>query len=106
VAQSRQHDRSRHERDPPEHRRRARARAAAEPLMQFTFTDEQELLRREAAGVLAGGGWDRGELAELGFLDRAVVLEEAGRANRGDEVFDADAQDVERFAALALEATG
>jgi alkylation response protein AidB-like acyl-CoA dehydrogenase len=74
--------------------------------MQFAFTDEQELLRREARGVLANGGWGRNDLAELGFLDRAVVFEEAGRANRGDEFFDADAPDDERYATLALEAAG
>jgi alkylation response protein AidB-like acyl-CoA dehydrogenase len=74
--------------------------------MQFAFTEEQELLRREARSVLADGGWDRGELAELGLLDRAVVLEEAGRANRGEEFFDPQAPEDERLAALALEASG
>jgi alkylation response protein AidB-like acyl-CoA dehydrogenase len=56
--------------------------------------------------VLANGGWGREELAELGFLDRAVLFEEAGRANRGEEFFDADAPEQERLAALALEAAG
>jgi alkylation response protein AidB-like acyl-CoA dehydrogenase len=74
--------------------------------MQFAFTEDQELLRREARDVLANGGWGRDELAELGFLDRAVLFEEAGRANRGDEFFDADAPEHERLAALALEAAG
>jgi alkylation response protein AidB-like acyl-CoA dehydrogenase len=74
--------------------------------MQFAFTEDQELLRREARDVLANGGWGRDELAELGFLDRAVLFEEAGRANRGDEFFDADAPEPERLAALALEASG
>ena len=74
--------------------------------MQFSFTDEQELLRREARQVLANGGWDRAELAELGFLDRAVLFEEAGRANRGAEFFDESAPEAERLAALALEAVG
>jgi alkylation response protein AidB-like acyl-CoA dehydrogenase len=74
--------------------------------MQFAFTEEQELLRREARSVLVNGGWGRDELAELGFLDRAVLFEEVGRANRGDEFFDADAPEHERFAALALEAAG
>jgi alkylation response protein AidB-like acyl-CoA dehydrogenase len=74
--------------------------------MQFAFTEEQELLRREARSVLANGGWGRDEAAELGFLDRAVLFEEAGRANRGDEFFDAEAPEQERFAALALEAAG
>jgi alkylation response protein AidB-like acyl-CoA dehydrogenase len=74
--------------------------------MQFAFTEDQELLRREARSVLADGGWGRDELAELGFLDRAVLFEEAGRANRGGEFFDAEAPEDERFAALALEAGG
>src|SRR5262249_45371187 len=75
-------------------------------LMQFAFTEDQELLRREARDVLANGGWGRDELAELGFLDRAVLFEEAGRANRGEEFFDAAAPEHERLAALALEAAG
>jgi len=74
--------------------------------MQFAFTEDQELLRREARDVLANGGWGRDELQELGFLDRAVLFEEAGRANRGEEFFDEDAPERERFAALALEAAG
>jgi alkylation response protein AidB-like acyl-CoA dehydrogenase len=74
--------------------------------MQFAFTEEQELLRREARGVLANGGWGRDELAELAFLDRAVLYEEAGRANRGDEFFDASAPENEQLAALSLEAVG
>ena len=74
--------------------------------MQFAFTEEQEMLRREARTVLTNGGWGRDELAELGFLDRAVLFEEAGRANRGDEFFDPDAPEHERLTALALEATG
>jgi alkylation response protein AidB-like acyl-CoA dehydrogenase len=74
--------------------------------MQFAFTEDQELLRRDARNVLANGGWGRDELAELGFLDRAVLFEEAGRANRGEEFFDADAPEHERLAALALEAAG
>jgi alkylation response protein AidB-like acyl-CoA dehydrogenase len=74
--------------------------------VQFAFTEDQELLRREARDVLANGGWGREELAELGFLDRAVLFEEAGRANRGDEFFDDNAPEHERLAALALEAAG
>jgi len=74
--------------------------------MQFAFTEDQEMLRREARDVLANGGWGRDELAELGFLDRAVLFEEAGRANRGEEFFDAAAPEHERLAALALEASG
>jgi alkylation response protein AidB-like acyl-CoA dehydrogenase len=74
--------------------------------MQFAFTEEQELLRREAREVLANGGWGREELDELDFLDRAVLFEEAGRANRGEEFFDSGAPENEQLAALALEAAG
>jgi alkylation response protein AidB-like acyl-CoA dehydrogenase len=74
--------------------------------VQFAFTEEQELLRREARNVLADGGWGREELAELDFLDRAVLFEEGGRANRGEEFFDASAPEDERLAAVALEAAG
>ncbi len=74
--------------------------------MQFAFTDEQELLRREARDVLANGGWGKADVAELGFLDRAVLYEEAGRANRGEEFFEEDAPENERLAALSLEAVG
>ena len=74
--------------------------------MQFAFTEDQETLRREARSVLANGGWGREELADLGFLDRAVLYEEAGRANRGDEFFDASAPGSEQLAALSLEAVG
>jgi alkylation response protein AidB-like acyl-CoA dehydrogenase len=74
--------------------------------MHFAFTEEQGLLRREARDVLRSGGWGRAELEELGFMDRAVLHEEAGRANRGREFFDADAPEEQQLAALALEATG
>ena len=74
--------------------------------MRFAFTEEQELLRREARSVLVDGGWGRADLAELRFLERAVLFEEAGRANRGDEFFDADAPEQERLVAVALEAAG
>jgi alkylation response protein AidB-like acyl-CoA dehydrogenase len=74
--------------------------------VQFAFTEEQELLRREARAVLTDGGWSRDELGELGFLDRAVLFEEAGRANRGGEFFDEGAPEDERLAAVALEAVG
>jgi alkylation response protein AidB-like acyl-CoA dehydrogenase len=74
--------------------------------MQFAFTEDQETLRREARTVLANGGWGRDEVAELGFLDRAVLYEEAGRANRGEEFFDASAPENEQLAALSLEAVG
>jgi alkylation response protein AidB-like acyl-CoA dehydrogenase len=74
--------------------------------MDFSFTEDQELLRREARDVLADGGWAREEVSELGFLDRAVLFEEAGRANRGAEFFDPEASHEEQLAALALEAVG
>jgi alkylation response protein AidB-like acyl-CoA dehydrogenase len=74
--------------------------------MQFAFTEDQELLRREARDVLANGGWGRDELTDLGFLDRAVLFEEAGRANRGEDFFDPDRPEHERLATLALEAAG
>jgi alkylation response protein AidB-like acyl-CoA dehydrogenase len=74
--------------------------------MQFAFTEDQELLRREARDVLANGGWSRDDVAELGFLDRAVLFEEAGRANRGEEFFDDAASREEQLASLSLEAVG
>jgi alkylation response protein AidB-like acyl-CoA dehydrogenase len=74
--------------------------------MHFAFTEEQEMLRREARDVLANGGWGREEVAELGFLDRAVLFEEAGRANRGEEFFDESGPREEQLAALSLEAVG
>jgi alkylation response protein AidB-like acyl-CoA dehydrogenase len=74
--------------------------------MHFAFTDEQELLRREARDVLANGGWGRDELSELGFLDRSVLFEEAGRANRGEEFFDESGSREEQLASLSLEAVG
>jgi alkylation response protein AidB-like acyl-CoA dehydrogenase len=74
--------------------------------MRFAFTDEQELLRREARGVLANGGWDRDEVAELRFLDRAVLYEEAGLAGCGEQFFDRAAALNEQLAALSLEAVG
>ena len=76
--------------------------------MQFAFTEEQELLRREARDALSNGGWSREEIAgaELSFLDRAVLYEEAGRANVGEPLFDESAPELERLAALALESVG
>ena len=88
---ARQHDRGRHERDPPQHRRRARARPAEEPLMDFSFSAEQDDLRREARAFLeANPSPSMEQLAELGwvgilqsedftFLDAAVLFEELGR---------------------------
>ena len=76
--------------------------------MQFAFTEDQELLRREARDALANGGWTREDVrgAELSFLDLAVLYEEAGRANRGASLFDDARPREEQLAALALEAVG
>jgi alkylation response protein AidB-like acyl-CoA dehydrogenase len=76
--------------------------------MQFAFTDEQELLRREAREALGNGGWSRDDIAsaDLGFMDQAVLYEEAGRANLGESLFDESRSEDERLAALALEAVG
>jgi alkylation response protein AidB-like acyl-CoA dehydrogenase len=76
--------------------------------MQFAFTEEQELLRREARDVLQNGGWSRDEIAgaELSFVDQAVLFEEAGRANVGESLFDESRPENERLATLALEAVG
>jgi alkylation response protein AidB-like acyl-CoA dehydrogenase len=76
--------------------------------VQFAFTEEQELLRREARDALMNGGWSREEIAaaELSFVDEAVLFEEAGRANVGESLFDEDRPENERLAILALEAVG
>jgi alkylation response protein AidB-like acyl-CoA dehydrogenase len=76
--------------------------------VQFAFTEEQELLRREARDALMNGGWTREEIAaaELSFLDQAVLFEEAGRANVGESLFDEERPESERLAILALEAVG
>jgi alkylation response protein AidB-like acyl-CoA dehydrogenase len=77
--------------------------------VQFAFTDEQELLRREARDALANGGapWTREELgSELGFLDQAVLFEELGRAGQGEAFFDEGRPREEQLATLALEAVG
>ncbi len=76
--------------------------------MQFAFTEEQELLRREARDALMNGGWTKEEIgsADLGFVDQAVLFEEAGRANVGEALFDEKRPEDERMAALAMEAVG
>jgi alkylation response protein AidB-like acyl-CoA dehydrogenase len=76
--------------------------------LNFAFTKEQELLRREAREALANGGWTRDEIrgAELAFLDQAVLLEEAGRLGLGDSLFDGTRPENEQLAALSLEAVG
>ncbi len=76
--------------------------------MQFAFTEEQELLRREARDALQNGGWSKDEIAsaELSLVDQAVLFEEAGRANVGESLFDESRPEHERLAMLALEAVG
>jgi Acyl-CoA dehydrogenase, C-terminal domain len=76
--------------------------------MQFAFTEEQELLRREAREALGNGGWTREEIAdaELSFLDQAVLFEEAGRLNLGESLFDGSRPEHEQLATLSLEAVG
>jgi len=76
--------------------------------MQFAFTEDQELLRREAREALGNGGWTREEIrgAELGFLDQAGLIEEAGRAGLGESLFDDTRPEHEQLAALSLEAVG
>jgi alkylation response protein AidB-like acyl-CoA dehydrogenase len=76
--------------------------------MKFAFTEDQELLRREAREALGNGGWTREEIrgAELGFLDQAVLLEEGGRAGLGESLFDDTRPEGEQLAALSLEAVG
>jgi alkylation response protein AidB-like acyl-CoA dehydrogenase len=76
--------------------------------MQFAFTEEQELLRREAREALQNGGWSREEIgaAGLGFVDQAVLFEEAGRVGVGESLFDESRPEDERLAALASEAVG
>jgi hypothetical protein len=76
--------------------------------MQFSFTEEQELLRREARDALMNGGWSREEIgaAELGFVDQAVLFEEAGRVGVGEPLHDESRPEDERLALLALEAVG
>jgi hypothetical protein len=76
--------------------------------VQFAFTDEQELLRREAREALGNGGWSRDDIAaaDLGFVDQAVLFEEAGRAGLGESLFDESRPEAEKLAALSLEAVG
>jgi alkylation response protein AidB-like acyl-CoA dehydrogenase len=79
--------------------------------MQFAFTEEQELLRREARDALSRNGasaWTQEELrgAELDFLDRAVLFEEFGRAGQGASYFDPERPENEQLATLSVEAVG
>src|SRR5262249_14002217 len=99
APQPRQHDRGRYVGDPPQHHRRARARASQVTLMDFAFSDEQEQLRRAARPFLADRypaervaeladseeGWEPSswqQLAELGWIGVSVP-EEAGGAGLG-----------------------
>jgi Acyl-CoA dehydrogenase, C-terminal domain len=78
--------------------------------VHFAFTEDQELLRREAREALSRNGaapWSPEELrSELGFVEQAVLYEEFGRANQGEALFDPERPREERLAALALEAVG
>jgi alkylation response protein AidB-like acyl-CoA dehydrogenase len=79
--------------------------------MEFAFTEEQELLRREAREAFSRNGtsaWTQDELRDsgLGFLDQAVLFEEFGRAGQGERYFDAERPQAEGLATLALEAVG
>jgi alkylation response protein AidB-like acyl-CoA dehydrogenase len=76
--------------------------------MQFAFTEEQELLRREAREALGNGGWSKDDIAaaDLGFVDQAVLFEEAGRAGLGESLFDESRPEEEKLASLSLEAVG
>jgi alkylation response protein AidB-like acyl-CoA dehydrogenase len=76
--------------------------------VQFAFTEEQDLLRREAPEALGNGGWTREEIqaAELGFLDQAVLFEEAGRMGLGESLFDDARPMPEQLAVVSLEAVG
>ena len=79
--------------------------------MEVAFTEEQELLRKEAREALSRNGtsaWTREELsgADLSFLDLAVLFEEFGRAGQGETYFDPERPEAEQLTALALEAVG
>ena len=74
--------------------------------MQFAFTEEQDLLRREAREVLANGGWGRDELDELAFLDRRWCSRRRGGRIAATSSSTPAAPENEQLAALALEAAG
>src|ERR1700759_3195803 len=84
-------DRGRHHRDPAEHRRRAGARTAEEP-MNFELTDEQQSIQSTARELLTrrvtreaidahdgfdGALWD--EVSQLGWPGLAVAEEHGGQ---------------------------
>ena len=80
---ARQLDRGRHDRDPEEHHRRARARPPERlDAMDFGFNEEQELLRNTARKFLENectSEFVRARMADAGGRHRRV-LEEARRA--------------------------
>src|SRR5262249_42500050 len=113
-----QHDRGGHERDPAQHRRPAGARAASGAPMGFSFTSEQEGLRREARPFLRANpapseemleqlGWV-GVVESESFLEAAVLFEELGRVlYDGPYIANEVGEDRQRrLAANALEAVG
>src|SRR5438105_1423445 len=95
AAQPRQHHRGRHVGDPAEHHRRACPRPAPEPLMDFSFSSEQDQLRAQARSFLekryplarlaeiatSEDGWDRAswpELARLGWTGASIPEAQGG----------------------------
>ena len=82
-ARTRELDRGRHHRDPQEHHRRARARAA-EAAMNFDFSDDQQAIKRTARDLLAQRFKPDTvrELAEAGRYDD-VALDRAGASSAG-----------------------
>ena len=68
-----------------------RVSASEEPLMEFALPKSRSCsgARRATCSRTAAGAAARSPSSA--FLDRAVLFEEAGRANRGEEFFDTDA---------------
>ena len=91
---ARQHDRGRHERDPPQHRRRARARPAEESVTwtsRFTLragrpaprgarVPRGEPVAVDGAARASSAGSGSCRVDDFTFLDAAVLFEELGRA--------------------------
>jgi alkylation response protein AidB-like acyl-CoA dehydrogenase len=72
--------------------------------MRFALTSEQQLLRREARDGVHS--WSADDVAGLGLVEQAIVLEEAGRAGIGER-FETVARGVqERLVAVAAESVG
>src|SRR5206468_3827899 len=95
AAQPRQHHRGRHVGDPAEHHRRACSRPAPKPLMDFSFSPEQDQLRAQARSFLekryplgrlaeiatSEDGWDRAswpELTRLGWTGASIPEAQGG----------------------------